>query len=293
MIAEVKGDGPLLVFGGPYSNLQATQAMRDLADRLDIPPQRVICTGDLVAYGAHPNETAALIRDWGCLAIQGNCEAQLAARAPDCGCGFEEGSVCDALSAGWYGYADRVLEDGLRAWMGGLPTALRLRWAGRELLVVHGGVEGAEGLPEPAISRFRFASDPAAGFRAEFAAAAADIVLAGHAGIPFLRRIEQGGRRRLWVNAGVIGVPANDGRASGWFALLQRGEGGIEVALRRLDYDAAAAAADLRVAGAAPAYADAMETGLWPSLDILPERERAASGRPLRARRLRFSAEAR
>ena len=37
---------PLLVFGGPYSNLEATQAMRQRAEALSIPPGNVICTGD-------------------------------------------------------------------------------------------------------------------------------------------------------------------------------------------------------------------------------------------------------
>ena len=34
-------DAPVIVFGGPYSNLQATRAMRDESDRLGIPPERL------------------------------------------------------------------------------------------------------------------------------------------------------------------------------------------------------------------------------------------------------------
>ena len=40
---------PLLVFGGPYSNREATQAMGQRAEALSIPPRNVICTGDVVA----------------------------------------------------------------------------------------------------------------------------------------------------------------------------------------------------------------------------------------------------
>ena len=47
-------DAPVLLFGGPYSNLRATQAMRAEADRLGIPADHVICTGDVVAYAAAP-----------------------------------------------------------------------------------------------------------------------------------------------------------------------------------------------------------------------------------------------
>ena len=42
--------GPVLIFGGPYSNLLATQAMREAAASLNIPGENVICTGDVVAY---------------------------------------------------------------------------------------------------------------------------------------------------------------------------------------------------------------------------------------------------
>lgn len=72
--------------------------MRAVAEQLAIPPQQVICTGDLVAYCAHPQETVELIRDWGIHIVRGNCEESLASGALDCGCGFEEGSVCSTLS---------------------------------------------------------------------------------------------------------------------------------------------------------------------------------------------------
>jgi hypothetical protein len=58
--------GPILVFGGPYSNIRALTALRRVADRLNIPAKRTICTGDIVAYCAEPAETVAAMRAWGC-----------------------------------------------------------------------------------------------------------------------------------------------------------------------------------------------------------------------------------
>src|SRR5437763_580683 len=58
--------GPVLVFGGPYSNLDATQALLDQAARMRIPAEGIICTGDLVAYGADAAATVSLIRRAGC-----------------------------------------------------------------------------------------------------------------------------------------------------------------------------------------------------------------------------------
>ncbi|MCD6580335.1 MAG: metallophosphoesterase [Desulfuromusa sp.] len=89
--------GPMLVFGGPYSNLAATQAMWQQAEELAIPPERVICTGDLIAYCSEPQETLQLVRDWGIAVVQGNCEESLGKDAADCGCGFDEGTTCSLL----------------------------------------------------------------------------------------------------------------------------------------------------------------------------------------------------
>ncbi|WP_246590245.1 metallophosphoesterase family protein [Marinobacterium ramblicola] len=99
-------DGPILLFDGPYSNLAATRAMREVAERLQIPPEQCICTGDIVAYCGEPSETLELIRDWNLLVVMGNCEESLAQSALDCGCGFEQGSACSLLSDDWYRFSN-------------------------------------------------------------------------------------------------------------------------------------------------------------------------------------------
>merc|ERR1712012_3170 len=69
-----------------------------------------------------------------------------------------------------------------------------------------------------------------------------DGVISGHSGIPFVRFVPAG-HKRLWLNAGVIGMPANDGTSRGWFAMLKpAGARGIEVAIRALEFDAQRAA---------------------------------------------------
>ena len=115
---------PLLVFGGPYSNLRALTALRARAEELGIPASHCICTGDVVAYCAEPEETAAAIRAWGCHVVAGNCEEQLAAGAADCACGFEAGSECERLAKGWYPFANARISPASRAWMADLPKAL-------------------------------------------------------------------------------------------------------------------------------------------------------------------------
>ncbi|MGH6976038.1 MAG: metallophosphoesterase family protein, partial [Stellaceae bacterium] len=129
---------PLLVFGGCYSNLEATRAIRAEAERLGIPPDRTICTGDIVAYGADAVETVAAIRDWRIHVVMGNCEESLGWAKADCGCGYAADSACAELSTVWYAYADARLGLDERRWMRDLPRRLHIRMGGRRLAVVHG-----------------------------------------------------------------------------------------------------------------------------------------------------------
>jgi predicted phosphodiesterase len=262
-------DGPVLLFGGNYSNRQATEALIVEARRLDIPSSNVICTGDIAAYCAEPQETVALMRDWGVAVVMGNCEESLAAGAADCGCGFEAGTMCSALSDAWYRYSLAHLDRTAADWMGTLPRSIRFTAGGRRFLCIHGGVR--------VINRFVFTSQSDA-IAEELDHADADCVIAGHCGIPFTARLGD----RVWHNAGAIGMPANDGTPRTWYSLLTPAADGLRLEHRPLAYDYAAAAAAMRAAGLPGGYARGLETGLWPSEDVLPAAERSLRGQPIR-----------
>ena len=66
-----------------------------------------------------------------------------------------------------------------------------------------------------------------------------------------------------------------------WVSVLSPTDGGIAITHQALTFDAATAAAAIRRDGLPAGYADGLETGLWPSLDILPNVERIATGKPL------------
>ncbi|MEL7302486.1 MAG: metallophosphoesterase family protein [Pseudomonadota bacterium] len=271
---------PLLVFGGPYSNLQATTGVLAEARARAIPPQNIICTGDVVAYCGDPDATAARIREAGIRVVAGNCEEQLAADADDCGCGFDEGTACDRLSRDWYAFASRATSIDSRAWMAGLPRRLDGTYRGRSIAVIHG--------TEAASNQFLFGSETQA-IRDAHAAVGADVVIAGHCGLPFAQAVGGGG----WFNPGVVGVPANDGTCDVWFGTITpEPDSGLTFATHRLGYDHTSAAHAMRRSGHADPYAEALETGLWPSLDVLPRAERAATGQPIAEVRLRLPASA-
>ena len=271
---ELFFDGPAIVFGGPYGNLEATQALLDAAEQLDVPRSRIVCTGDVAAYGADAAATVELVCEAGIYVVMGNCEESLALGAQDCGCGYTPGSVCDRLSAAWFTHADRELGTEVRAWMAQLPRRIDVAIAGRRLAVVHGGVE--------LINRFIFASTAAVTKTQELVLGGLDGVIAGHCGLPFTQVFQD----KLWHNAGVIGMPANDGTPRVWFSRLMPQAEGLAIEHRALGYDHAAAAAKMRRAALPEGYAAALETGLWPSCDVLPSKEIRERGIPLKPGRV-------
>lgn len=264
-------DGDVMLFGGPYSNLQASDALFAQAAARGIAPDHVICTGDVVAYCGAPAACVAAVRAAGCAVVAGNCEIQLAQGANDCGCGFEEGTTCDRLSVAWYRFAAAQLDAGARAWMGALPDVVTFVHQGRRFGVIHGGVTD--------VARFIWATDADEVFAQEWAAFEAlagpvDAVVAGHSGLAFTLETSRG----LWLNAGVIGMPPHDGGRETRFAVLGGGEARIE----RLSYDVQGAVADMDAAGLPRDYRDALLSGCWPSEDVLPAALRVADRPDLR-----------
>ncbi len=269
-------DAPLLIFGGPYGNRQALEALLAMAETRGIPTDHMLCTGDLAAYAAEPQAVADRIRDAGIAVVMGNVEESLGADSGDCGCGFASGSECDVMAAHWYRYAAEAVDRETKRWMRGLPRRIDLSLNGVPIAAIHGGVDQ--------INRFIFPATPASEKAAALDTAGADMVIGGHSGLPFSEAVGP----RLWHNAGVIGLPANDGTPRVWYSVLTPDATGISIELRALSYDHAGAAAAIRAADLPQAYADALETGYWPNDDIMPDADRRLRGVPLTERTLRW-----
>ena len=266
--------GKLLVFGGAYSNYQALLGLKNVADSLGIPPHRVICTGDLVGYCADPDLSVQLAKNWGIEAIAGNVEVNLREDAEACGCNFDEGSRCDLFSRQWYPYAQGQLSPASWDYLHALPLYLRFQYAGKEALVLHGAFEE--------ISRFVFASTPWVQKARQFALGKAELILAGHSGLPFAQHMGD----LHWINAGVIGMPANDGTPRVWYVLLDDSSGTLSYQYKSLDYGHAKAQNRMRQQPLPISYAQTLETGIWDNCEILPPLETAAQGIPLQAQQL-------
>lgn len=248
-------DGPLVLFGGPYSNFQALEAM--LAAIGDRPS---ICTGDIVAYCADPQDTVALFRGAGVATIAGNCERQVESLAEDCGCGFADGSACDLMSAGWWPYLRDALGPDDRAWFATLPDIATFVHEDRRYAVVHGGGSSNSRFLWPSTSNADLAHEIE---MVEALTGRIDGIIAGHSGIAFQRQVG----RHHWINPGVIGLPPHDGRTQTRYSVLDQGE----AVVHRLSFDHELARQRMEVNGLTQGYHETLTTGIWPSEDVLPD----------------------
>jgi len=94
--------------------------------------------------------------------------------------------------------------------------------------------------------------------------------------IPFLD--EKTGR--LWVNAGVIGLPANDGTTRVWYLIVNpKEDGSILFEHKSYEYDFGRTAKSIEKANLPTEYAATIRTGIWPNCDVLPEKETKEQGK--------------
>ncbi len=260
------------VFGGAYGNLQATQAILDKAKQLGFEPSQIIFTGDMIAYCAKPVETIELIKSSVDHIIMGNCEEAIAEGSNDCGCGFEEGSECSILSNQWYNFCLSKINQSTADWMGTLPRELTLEIAGLDFLVTHATPNS--------INEFIFPSDSI------ISADKRDVdgYLVGHSGIPHISQING----KPWINSGASGMPANDGTSRVWYATLADENNMLSIETHAMEYNHQAAQKDMIDEGLGNGYMKCLETGFWPSDDVLPYPEKNLAGIALKQQKKAF-----
>ncbi|MFK7832025.1 MAG: metallophosphoesterase [Winogradskyella sp.] len=259
--------GKVLLFGGVYSNLQALEALIAIATSEGIPAENCICTGDIIGYCAQPEETLQTFKNWNPKSIIGNVELQLRDNADDCGCDFREGSRCDNFSQQWYPYAKSKLSQDSLNYLQTLPDHIKFTFGGKAIAVVHGSYLG--------ISEFVFKSTHWNIKQPNFDALQSEVIIAGHCGLPFYHENED----QLWLNSGVIGMPANDGNTDVWYAILNDASDTFNFEFRTLSYNHKETHQLMQNGLLPESYAKTIVSGLWDNMEILPETEQKLQGK--------------
>lgn len=265
-LGVVKGN--LLFFGGAYSNLQSLEALQSWAEANGYTPKHIFCTGDILGYCAQPVECIQLIKEWGIHAIAGNVELQIRNNEDNCGCDFKNGGRCDVFSRSWYTYIKAHINEEIVAWLNTLPHHIQFAYGDKKLMIVHGSWYH--------IADYIFKSTPWQQKQFNFDATGADIIIAGHCGLPF----EDNMNDKLWLNAGVIGMPANDGTDRAWFLTLEPDKhSNINHRFHYYNYDNDQTTKLMLIHGLPSCYANTLLTGIWDNCEILPEEEAKQQGK--------------
>jgi putative phosphoesterase len=180
----------LAILSDIHANLHALEAVwQDLEQQ---HPEAVYCLGDLVGYGAYPNEVVAFIRERQVPTIMGNYDEGVGFDLPDCGCVYRDPELARLgdLSLLW----SREHTSGEnKQYLQGLPLQIRLPDGRPTLLLVHGSPRK--------MNEYLYEDRPRATFERIAAVAAADVLLFGHTHLPYQKKVD----KVLFVNTGSVG----------------------------------------------------------------------------------------
>ncbi len=241
----------IAVLSDIHGNSAATEAvLADIGAAGDaVAPDATYCLGDLVGYGARPNESIDLIRERTIPTIMGNYDDGVGFDRDDCGCAYKDEGERERgqRSLMW---TRSVVTDDRKAWLRSFPPEIRLDINGVRLRLVHGSPRR--------MNEYLFSDRDPASLARIARSADCDVLLFGHTHIPWSRRIES----VLMVNTGSVGKPKDGDPRAGWVLLTIDTGGEVEVEMRRVDYDVPAMAAAIRSQSGLPdRYAFDIETG--------------------------------
>lgn len=230
-----------------HGNSAATEAV--LAEIDAGQPDEIVCLGDLVGYGARPNEVTDLIREREIPTVMGNYDDGVGFDRDDCGCAYKDDGERERGQASLM-WTRATVDDGRKAYLRTLMPELRREINGVRLRFVHGSPRR--------MNEYLFENRDERSLARIAAIADADVLVFGHTHIPWTREI--GGVR--FINTGSVGKP-KDGDPRACWVLLTVGVGGrIAVDHRRVAYDIASMASAIRAADGLPDFfAVDIETG--------------------------------
>lgn len=232
------------VFSDVQSNIHALEAV--LEDMSIREVDRIICLGDLVGYGAFPNEVIQTIRKSGVSTIMGNYDDGVGHERGDCGCAYRTKADKDRGrdSIGWT--VEKVTEEN-KAFLRQLTSNIDITANGMTVKLVHGSPWR--------VNEYLFEDRPVSTLEKVLDVAGTDVLVCGHTHLPYHRTL---GSRHI-VNDGSVGKPKH-GNPKACYAILDlRHELGVE--FRFVDYDFEAAAKAAESVGLPREFADALRTG--------------------------------
>lgn len=217
-----------------HANLTALEAV--LADVDAQSPDATYHLGDLVGYAPWPNEVVAMIVERRIPGVAGNYDSTVATDYKHCGCRYEDPRQ-EALSHESYAWTRANVTAETKRELAALPFRIDLRPAGGHvaeptITLLHGNhVLNTVYVTEDRSDDFLMKMARGVGARA------GDVVAFGHTHKAWYRVVDG----VHFVNTGSVGRP-KDGDPRAGYVLLDVTASGIDVELRRVEYDVECAA---------------------------------------------------
>jgi putative phosphoesterase len=237
----------IAIFSDLHGNSAATEAVLAAIDAEQ--PDAIYNLGDLVGYGAKPNETISLIRERGIPTIMGNYDDGVGFDRDDCGCVYKDKDE-EARGQESLFWTRDVTTPENKVYLRTLLPEIRFEAEGKRFRLVHGSPRRMneylfEDRDPRTLARIAHGSE-------------ADVLVFGHTHKSWVREIED----VLFVNDGSVGKPkVGDPRAAWALLTVERGKP-VQVEICRVPYDVASMAAAIRAADGLPDhFATDIETG--------------------------------
>jgi putative phosphoesterase len=234
----------IAIFGDIHGNLPALDATLAAIDRERA--DAVYCLGDLVGYGASPEEVTQRIRASGVPTIMGNYDDGVGFDRDECGCAYRD-PIDEALGHRSLAWTKRHTSGESKAFLRTLHKEIRFTGGSTRVRLVHGSPRK--------MNEYLFEDRPLSSFQRLAASSDADVIVFGHTHKPYVKEVD----RVLFVNAGSVGKPKDlDWRAC-YVTLDLRDR--PNAAFHRVEYDVRAAAAAIRATELPHEFAMDLESG--------------------------------
>ncbi len=212
----------IAVIADIHANLNALEAVLQDAERRGITV--FLNAGDVIGFGAFPNEVIQTLYSKNALSVIGNYDLEVLDKN-----NRGKGPKKFALE-----YARKTLAKSYETYLRTLPSKLELEIAHKKLLMIHGTPDS--------VDEHLYHDTPEERFQELAKTAGADIIVFGHSHEQFTKKA--GGT--LFINPGSVGRPG-DGNPQAAYAAITASPFSVE--LVRVNYDVEAAADALRRTG--------------------------------------------
>jgi len=209
-------------------------------------PDLVVCLGDLVGYGAFPDEVVQAIKAAGISTVTGNYDDAIANRRMVCGCDYKDEKAAELGIKSITWTAENTGKES-KEFMRSLPDRIVKETGDYKIMFVHGSPRR--------LNEYLYEDLPAGEVSSILKEAGVNVLACGHTHLPYHRTIEG----CHVINAGSVGKPKH-GDPQAVYALVEI-EKDLQVTFVKVPYDHEAAAKAVENAGLPVEFADIIRTG--------------------------------